>query len=116
VKKLYSESDAAQQSLMSAMQEYQDQAGAKYRVDVDLADHHDWDEMMNYVQNVQEQYSKDKLKGSGGRVRSFARKFCEQARSLKAFVALMPSESLYGSVVCGSLKLIFGVSRKSRNL
>lgn len=112
---LYADSDSAQADFVKAMKEYQKEAESKYRVDVNPNARHDWSEVENMAQVIQEKYSEKESKGTRGKVRHFARKFCDHAKSFKTLIAFLPSESIYGSVVCGGLKLILGVGRNFFN-
>ncbi|KAL9083866.1 MAG: hypothetical protein Q9165_008336 [Trypethelium subeluteriae] len=109
---LYADANAAQLDLLKAMEGYQEQVKFKYRVDFEVEAVHDWEEVIGLALHLKDSYAECEFEGAGGKVRDYARKFCDYAKPLKAFLLLLPSESSYVSVLCGGLKLIFGAAER----
>lgn len=91
------------------MEEYQRSAEKPYRVDMLIEDRHNWTDVIEIAQKVQDQYSNHKPDSPGERIKNVARKFCDHSSTLEAYVNNLPGICPFSSVLCGGLKLILGV-------
>lgn len=73
-----------------------------------------WDECENAMlracsamEDAAKKDQEDDVRGFVGRLRKTMRSFCNHAKDAKTFLAFIPSESGYTSVLCGGLKVIF---------
>lgn len=97
------------QQLREAIAKYQERTqGTKFHANLDLDKVHTWDEVLEAVNEASQQY--EEPKGHWGRIRKSLRKFGRDSRAFDAWAQTLPSQSQYFSIICGGLKLIFGVS------
>jgi len=66
-----------------------------------------WDDVLVAMHAASDQYNDPN--GISGKIRKWFRKSSEKAAAGNAWLALVPSQSEYFSVMCGGLKLILGV-------
>ena len=98
-----------QQTFAKAMQEYQEKVAPKYRVEINLQALHNWDEVIERAEVARNEYNGVAEKGILKRMRFGFRSFCTAAPAIEAWFRLLPSDSIYGSVLCGGIGLILGV-------
>jgi len=82
-------------------------AGSKYNTSLDLNQLHTWEEVLESVNDASERYND--VSGCWGKIRKGFRKFGVNNQVFQAWAELLPSQSQYFSILCGGLKLIFGV-------
>jgi len=85
-------------------------AGSKFKTDVTHKPVHTWDDVLAEVQQAQDTCSD--ASGIWGKIQKGLRKFGSNANAFEAWAGLLPSGSEYISILCGGLKLIFGVCIK----
>lgn len=71
---------------------------------------------MKEVSKAEEKYKLEDVKGFWGSLRNGFRKFGDSQKALTAWIALLPTESHYLSVLCGGLKLILGAAGRLHDL
>jgi hypothetical protein len=106
---LYADSDKARAVFMQSMEEYQCDAEKQYKVDMDIHERHDWKDVIEIAQKVQDKYSHQRLDSPGDRIKNVARKFCDHSITLETYVGNLPGVCPFASVLCGGLKLVLGV-------
>jgi len=92
-----------------AMEAYETrtEVGSKFKTEVADKPIHTWEDVLAEVERAEVVYSD--ASGAWGKIQKGLRKFGSNARAFEAWASLLPSESEYTSVLCGGLKLIFGV-------
>jgi hypothetical protein len=91
------------------MEEYQRATGKDRKKKSILSkDLHTWSDVLEEVDNALKQYNKPD--GEWGRIRKAFRKSGNKAGPASAWLALLPTQLDYFSVLCGGLSLITGVS------
>lgn len=98
------EQDRLQQAIIRYQQSI---VGSKSHGDLDLSDVNTWDQVLRVVDKASEKYNDES--GGWGKVRKAFRKFGRSNKVFEAWAEVLPSQSEYFSVLCGGLKLIFGV-------
>jgi hypothetical protein len=83
-------------------------AGTKSKTDVSSNAMHTWEEVLEETNIASENYNN--VPGLWGKVRRGFRSFGKNNTVFTAWSSLLPSESQYFSILCGSVKLIIGVS------
>ncbi len=66
-----------------------------------------WEDVLQQVEDSRTAWE-NKAKGKGGFIRQEARNFGHHARMASHWLNMLPAGD-YGSIVCGGLKLLFGV-------
>ena len=96
------------QRFKQAVEKYQSStAGSKYYTRLDLNQLHTWEEVLESVNDASERYND--VTGYWGKIRKAFRRFGKNNQVFQAWAELLPSQSQYFSILCGGLKLIFGV-------
>lgn len=67
-----------------------------------------WEDVLHELEDASQQYNDPS--GTWGKIRKAFRRSGDKAGPASAWLALMPTQSEYFSVLCGGLKLIIGVS------
>jgi hypothetical protein len=96
-------------SFANEMQQYEEDAQPKFKTGISAQSNHTWAEVIAQVESARNAYrgvGKDGIRQS---IRDGLRSFATAAPAMEAWIKLLPSESLYGSVLCGGFKLILGV-------
>ena len=75
---------------------------------LDIQALHSWDDVMSEVRNAMEKHAQ-KTKGAFGVAECVGRALRKQASGINSWLELFPCGD-YSSIVCGGLKLVFGVS------
>jgi hypothetical protein len=77
---------------------------------------HSWDEVIRAAKDAEAAYHAEAKKGAKGAVRGYLRRFGDYSAAITPWIGLLPSDQ-YFSVLCGGLKLVFGVcAKRSRML
>lgn len=115
---IYSGVAEAQNRLVEVMREFQGSIGKEQNIQFEVDRHHTIEEFHQMLENASEVlmeaeqvYSQEKTKGSWGRIRLGFRNFAKNAKNANFFIALIPSEGNYLSVLSGGLKLICAVRK-----
>ena len=82
--------------------------GSRYNTNIDLNALHTWEEVLEAVDEASTQYAQ--IPGLWGKIRKGLRRFGKNNQAFIAWAEVLPSQSEYFSILCGGLKLIFGVS------
>lgn len=94
------------------MVKWQTQVDPKHKpLGMDFQSQNTWEEVMAMVEWAKENY--ENPEGRWGSLRKCFRKLGKKTGSvppLDGWMALLPSQSEYASVICGGIKLIIGVS------
>ena len=80
---------------------------SKYKTGIFSDATHTWEEVLAEVNAASERYND--VPGFWGKIRQGLRSFGTKNQVFDAWSGLLPTQSLYLSVLCGGLKLIFGV-------
>lgn len=96
-----------------ALKMYEREADPKFKTGINLQAVHTWNEVM-----IQVEVARNKYKGMGGKsivrsIHSGLRNFFTAASAIEAWLKLLPSTSIYGSVVCGGITMILEVQLNS---
>jgi len=81
--------------------------GSKFKTEVTSKSIHTWNDVLIEVQQAEDVYYDES--GMWGKIRKGLRSFGRNSKAFEAWATLLPSGSEYFSVLCGGLKLIFGV-------
>ena len=98
-----------QQAFTEALAQYEREADRKYKTGIDLKSIHTWDEVLKQVEVAREKY-----KGIGKSrivttLRSGLRNFQTAAPAMELWLKLLPSTSIYGSILCGGFTILLEV-------
>lgn len=105
---LYKEAESEKNRFFCAVASYERAADEKYRTQVTFQGSvHTWDEVLAEVDHIACQY-KD-IAGFWAKIRKGLRKFGDNDSAFDAWTELLPTQSLYCSVLCGGLKLVIRV-------
>lgn len=99
----------SQRAYTEALQEYEREADPKYKTGIDLKAIHTWDEVIKQVETACDEYKGYDKEGIMTSIRCGLRNFYSAAPAIQAWLKLLPSTSVYGSVVCGGLTIILEV-------
>ena len=99
----------AQQVFYKAMEEYEKEALPKLKTGIDLKSTHTWDDVMNQVEAACNEYKGVGKEGILTSIRCGLRNFHTAAPAIEAWLKLLPSTSIYGSIFCGGLTIILDV-------
>ena len=107
---LYADADVETQHFREATIAYEKAAAAadpKYKATIDWDHVHTWEEVLDVIDKAAASY--DEPSGVWGKVRKSFRSVGNNHKVFAAWMNLLPTQSQYASVVCGGLKVIFGV-------
>lgn len=103
----------SQRAFSEALQEYEKEADPKYKTGIDLTAIHTWDEVIEQVKTACDEYKGVGKEGIMTSIHCGLRNFRSAAPAIEAWLKLLPSTSIYGSVVCGGLTIILEVCLSS---
>ena len=103
----------SQSAFAEALRNYEENASRKFKTSVDLRKCHDWQDVIAQVEKARSDYSGMGKEGIMRSIRSGFRSFNTAAPAVQAWLKLLPSTSIYGSVFCGGLTLILEVCPNS---
>ncbi len=107
---LYKDADVETQHFIQATIAYEKAALAadpKYTADVDWNHSHTWEEVLEVVDKANQAHSD--TSSVWGKVRRAFRSLGSNHKIFEAWINILPTQSQYASIVCGGLKVIFGV-------
>jgi hypothetical protein len=113
--------DTTTKKFLDRVNEYERQVPEPYKTKIDLSGDikHSWQEVLEEVQNVDDIIDRKDAKNKAspwGKLREGLRRASSKDRSFAAFIQLLPSESLYGSVLCGGMMIIVGAAKRLNDL
>lgn len=112
---LYKEAESEKDRFFSAVASYERVADAKYRTQVTFQGSvHTWDEVLAEVDRVACQYRD--ITGFWAKIRKGLRKFGDDHGAFDAWTELLPTQSLYCSVLCGGLKLVIRAAARLKDI
>ncbi|KAG9188829.1 hypothetical protein G6011_07534 [Alternaria panax] len=112
---LYRDTEKESQRLKQAMEEYETADGkSRKRSSVLSKNSHTWSDVLAEVDIASKQYNEPD--GRWGKIRKAFRKSGDKAVSSSAWLALLPAQSDYFSVLCGGLTLIVGAASRLKDL
>ena len=91
------------------LQLYEEGADPKYRTGVDLMTPHTWRDVIAEVEIARSKYKGAEKAGIKRKIGNGWKSFISAAPAIEAWLALLPNNSLYGSVLCGGLTIILEV-------
>ena len=98
-----------QQGFAKALQEYEENVDPKLRTGFELQNTYTWDDVLDQVEIARNEYTGIRKEGYKKSIRHGLRKFSTAAPAIEGWLKLLPNDSIYGSVLCGGIKLILGV-------
>lgn len=101
----------SQQAFSKALQDYEKDADPKYKTGIDLKVVHTWDGVIKEAEIACDKYKGVGKEGIMTSIRCGLRNFHSAAPAIEAWLKLLPSTSIYGSVVCGGLTIILEVGQ-----
>jgi hypothetical protein len=85
----------------------------KHKTKFNLRGKHTWSEVIMEADKAEKKYLKKADKESPyGRIRGFFRSLQRESPIIESWLYLLPTESNYGSLVCGGFKLILGAAAR----
>ncbi|KAI4155738.1 MAG: hypothetical protein L6R39_001190 [Caloplaca ligustica] len=99
----------SQKAFADALQRFQEGIKPKYKSRVDLGAVHTWKEVMDYANEARNKYTGVQKRGIMKKIDHRLKTFQTAAPAIQAWLKLLPSTSIYGSVVCGGLTIILEV-------
>ena len=100
----------SQKAFADALKQYQNGVKLKYKSQIDLCATHTWNEVMEYADRARNKYTGVGQKGIMKKIDNGLKTFQTAAPAIEAWLKLLPSTSIYGSIVCGGLTIILEVS------
>ena len=105
---IYASADEERASLAKAIEEYEKTAPAKYKTDVVSKANHTWAEVVQAASAVRDDHYR--INGLRHKMtKKLGRLVTDHGPMLSAWAEILPSQNEYFSVLCGGLKLVFGV-------
>lgn len=92
------------------MADYDSQAKPKYKVGINMKEHHSIEDVMKAVDDAKKVYDKKEQRPIFGAIRKAFRKLGDHEGTLRTWLSVLPGESEYFSIICGGIQLILGVS------
>ncbi len=111
---LYEDTSEETQHFIEAAMDYERSAIAadsEYKASIDWSHVHTWEEVLEEVDRAAQSYND--TSNVWGKVRKAFRSVGGNQQVFVAWLELLPIQSEYCSIVCGGLKLIFGVCSMS---
>jgi hypothetical protein len=106
---IIAEAEREQNVFRAALEKYHAKTvGTRYQTALNLDEVHTWEQVLETVSQVSAQY--EDPKGYWGKIKKGLRRFGKNNQAFAAWAETLPSQSQYFSIICGGLKLIFGVS------
>jgi len=99
----------SQQAFAEALAQYEKEADPKYKTGIDLSSTHTWEEVIEKVEVARKEYKGVDKEGTLTRIHSGLRNFHTAAPAIELWLKLLPSTSIYGSILCGGLTIILEV-------
>ena len=99
----------SQKAFSNALEQFQQGVKPKYKSQIDLRATHTWKEVMEYADEARKKYTGVDQKGILKKIDHGLKTFQTAAPAIEAWLKLLPSTSIYGSVVCGGVTIILEV-------
>ena len=99
------------QAFKDELQKFVETARPPNTIETDLIDNCTWDDVMKQVEIVREEYQGVDRIGIMKSIHTGFKGFAATAPAIEQWLHLLPSTSIYGSVVCGGLTIILRVFR-----
>ncbi|KAL8726303.1 MAG: hypothetical protein Q9166_006805 [cf. Caloplaca sp. 2 TL-2023] len=106
----------SQRAFANALKKFQQGVKPKYKSKIDLRAAHDWEEVMKCANEARDQYTGVGQRGIMKKIDHRLKTFQTAAPAIQAWLKLLPSTSIYGSVVCGGLTIILEAAVRLRQL
>ena len=106
----------SQRAFAEALEDFQKGLEPRYRSHIDLQATHTWSEVLEQVNEARNQYKGVRQDGIVKRINNRLKTFQTAAPAIQAWLKLLPSTSIYGSVVCGGLTIILEVCNTAEHL
>ena len=98
-----------QKAFSEALTQYEKGADPRYKTGLDIQVPHTWEEVLDQVEKACNEYKGVGKEGMMMSIRCGLRNFHTAAPAIEAWLKLLPSTSIYGSVLCGGLTMILEV-------
>jgi hypothetical protein len=105
---LYKDIEGDKREFLKAMELYEANADPKYKLHINMKETHSMKDVLNSIEEARKKYDA-KETGLFGPIRKAFRNLGEKENVCNAWLGLLPGESEYFSIICGGLKMIFGV-------
>ncbi len=99
----------SQRAFADALEQFQQGVKPKYKSQIDLRTTHTWSEVMKQADEARKKYTGVGQEGIIKKINHGLRTFQTAAPAIEAWLKLLPSTSIYGSIVCGGLTIILEV-------
>ena len=99
----------SQKAFADALERFQEGVAPEYKSKVNLQECHSWEEVMQYATEARKKYTGVDKKGIAKKINNKLKTFQTAAPAVQSWLKLLPSTSMYGSVVCGGLTIILEV-------
>lgn len=90
-----------QQAFAEALVQYEKEADPKFKTGINLQSTHTWEEVIKQVEIARDEYKGVGKAGTLTTLRSGLRNFHTAAPAIELWLKLLPSTSIYGSILCG---------------
>ena len=107
---LYGDIESDQREFLNAMELYEANAEPKYKLHVNMKETHSLDDVLRSIDEAKKNYDA-KEAGFFGSIRKAFRKLGDNESVCNTWLGLLPGDSEYFSIICGGLKMIFGVKK-----
>ena len=99
----------SQQAFSKALADYEKDADPRYKTGIDLQSTHSWEEVLEQVEKACTDYKGVGKKSILTSIRCGLRNFHTAAPAIEAWLKLLPSTTIYGSIFCGGLTIVLEV-------
>ena len=99
----------SRQAFSKILRDYEENVDPKLKTGIDLSATHTWDEVLKKVD-----FARSTYRGAGGEnnvssIRNGFKNFYIAAPAIELWLKLLPSTSIYGSILCGGITVILEV-------
>ena len=98
-----------QRAFADALEQFQQGVKPKYKSQIDLQATHTWSEVMKQADEARSKYTGVGQQGVIKRINHGLKSFQTAAPAIQAWLKLLPSNTTYGSIICGGLTVILEV-------
>ncbi|KAL9027570.1 MAG: hypothetical protein Q9196_003923 [Gyalolechia fulgens] len=106
----------SQRAFADALERFQQGVKPKYQSKIELHAKHNWNEVIECANEARNDYKGVGRKGIVKKIDHRLKSFQTAAPAIQAWLKLLPSTSMYGSVVCGGLTIILEAAIRLRQL
>lgn len=99
----------SQRAFADALEQFQLGVKPKYESQIDLRATHSWKDVMKYADEARDKYTGVGQRGIMKKIDTGLKTFQTAAPAIEAWLKLLPSTSIYGSIICGGLTIILEV-------